>query len=196
MDIQLKDAQQQITLAQGETSVAKAQVSTLEADLKAKADLETAEQLLLSNLDALLMMGSGSDVNSLETYYDSSVLVEGSLTGASLRSYSLALQKYWKTPGMNQAATAVPVKFASGEWSVAVTVKEKSVTPPLVLNQSGSVVRAPARVEQEIMLTLIKWKEGKIIEQYDFPYVGDVTKSNLLKYITPETPVTETTSTQ
>lgn len=203
MDMQLKAANEQITFAQGETASAKNQVITLGAEIKAKADAEAAEQALLANLEAfMLLTGSGKSIEALDALYDSTVLVEGEIPAPSLRTYSLALQKYWKGMSAAEGVKATPIKVSNGEWTAVVSLVEKNVTAPLTLSQSGTLLKAPARTQQQLVMTLAKWKDGKIVEQYDFPYAGDVSKSNLLKYVSVsasgsvDTPTGTGTSTQ
>lgn len=184
MNMQLQAKTTELEGASVELATAKTQLSAAQAEVQAHSEAKAQEQEMLAAYEAwMLSSGSGVDLTALENYYAESALFEGSLSGVSLRSYTLALQKYNKTLAANEGVKAVPLKFKGDDWSVVVALKEKNIQAPLVLNQSGSVVRAPAKIGQELVLTLSKWQDGKIVEQYEFPYLGDASKSHLLSYM-------------
>ncbi len=190
MDMNLKAANERTSVAETQLATTQAGLTAAQAELQAQKDKEAQEAEMLTALEALMMTGTGVDMTALQTYYADDASFEGTLTGASLRSYTLALQKYNKSLAANEGVKAIPLKLKSDDWSVVVALKEKNIQAPLVLNQSGSIVRAPAKIGQEMVLILSKWQEGKIVEQYEFPYVGDASTSRLMNYI----PVLETSS--
>ncbi len=199
MNMNVEAANERTNVVQAELQTTKTQVGTLEGEIKAKTDMELATAGLLANFENFSMMtGSGRSVSMLETYYDSAAVIEGVLGGLNLRTYGLALQKYWKALDANEGVKAQPVQLASGEWTAVVQLLETNTSAPITLTQSGTLVKSPVKVQQELVLVLAKWKDGKIVEQYEFPYAGDVAKSKLLEYVasTSETSMTGTGTTE
>lgn len=60
-----------------------------------------------------------------------------------------------------------PVKFASGDWTAGLGIAKMTFTKPYVL-PDGSKIMPNNKKYKRGMITLAKWKEGKIVEEYIF----------------------------
>lgn len=192
MNMQIGTLNTQISSVQGELSTAKSQVQNLEVQMKAKTDADAAMQALLGNFDLMAQMTGTGIVQDLEKYYSPAASVEGPVAGDTLREYALAFQRYLKANEGQKVA--YPVKFTNGEWTAAVRLTQKEVKTPTSLTASGTIVKATSKMQTEMVMVLAKWESGKIIEQYEFPYDGDVTQTKLNAYMQGQMLSSETTS--
>jgi hypothetical protein len=212
MDMQVTAAKDETTAVNGQLTTTKAELLTAQNELKVKADAEAALVANLTTLDGLqtLAASSGSGQVSatgqlvgtgiqsstgqlgvlLNTLYDTGLIVEGRVSAESLREYSFELQKLAQGSTPAAPVVAQPIKLAQGEWTAVVQVREtpveKTATVKTVSTLTGSLLKeklTPLLPQRELVVVLAKWANGKIVEQYEFPYAGEANESKILEYI-------------
>lgn len=129
------------------------------------------------------------DEATLDIFYSPAVRVEGPIVAPSYATYKIALQKQLAEEDKQNEVIWYPIELSQGEWTAVVSLKDVYTDLPMKLEVSatGSVVPSalPARKikTQKMYMTLAKWEDGVISEQYTFDYAADVAKSKLLQYV-------------
>lgn len=77
--------------------------------------------------------------------------------------------------------------MSQGDWTFVVALTETPAINQLQLSATGTTApnatqkaQAPT---QELLPILVRWSEGKIVEQYNFDYTGIVKSSKLPSYV-------------
>lgn len=60
-----------------------------------------------------------------------------------------------------------PIKFASGDWTAGLAVSKGTFKNPFIL-PNGTELKPNGSKFVQYMITLAKWKDGKILEEYLF----------------------------
>ena len=163
--------------------VATVSVYTQNMSLKKKVEKFEAstkvEEGNLKRFDDLDFIGwSGKNVKVFEDIHSSDVRVEGTMNANDLAKHSNDAQSYFKFLKEGDGVVSHPVKLADGDWT-AVIGETRSTVPDTA---AGAAIGATTK-KKGFMLTLAKWSDGKIKEEYLFSLNGDANNSFLNKYI-------------
>ena len=92
------------------------------------------------------------------------------MTADGLDKHSADAQRFYPMLKTGDGVTSHPIKIAEGDWTVVVGATQSTVA------DTGAKTKG-------FMLTMAKWKDGKILEEYLFRLEGDASKSWLNKYV-------------
>ena len=121
---------------------------------------------------------SDKNIKVFDDIHASDVHVEGTMSANDLAKHSNDAQSYFKFLKEGDGVVSHPVKLADGDWT-AVIGETRSTVPDTA---AGAAIGATTK-KKGFMLTLAKWSDGKIKEEYLFSLNGDANNSFLNKYI-------------
>lgn len=159
-----------------------AQVQSLEAEnaalkqtIKKFEDVQKIENRNLKQFDDLDYIGwTGKDIKVFEASHDDNVHVEGMMSAENLVQHSGDAKKYYPMLQNGDGVTAHPIKIAQDDWTAVVGATQSTAT---------DAATGQSKKEKGFMLTLAKWANGKITEEYLFKLNGDASKSWINKYM-------------
>ena len=159
-----------------------AQVQSLEAEnaalkqtIKKFEDVQKVENRNLKQFDDLDYIGwTGKNLKVFEASHDENVHVEGMMSAENLVQHSGDAKKYYPYLQSGDGVTDHPIKIAQDDWTVVVGATQSTV---------ADAATGGSKKAKGFMLTLAKWANGKITEEYLFKLDGDASKSWLNKYM-------------
>lgn len=161
------------------------ELSDIQTKVASSTGSTTASGTLTASGAALPEITESGALSRLDQLYSPLVHVES--VGApvtSLAKYKLQLQK---TFSPTTRILGYPVEMSQGEWTFIVALTQTPAKNQVQLTSTGTT--APVAKElanaptQELVPMLVKWSEGKIIEQYTFDYPGITKSSKLLQNV-------------
>ncbi len=127
--------------------------------------------------------------SDLAMFYTPDATIEGPISGDSFAAYEKKLAVALKLENDKNEIVGYPVEISQGEWTAVVTLKDVYTEIPvkIELSATGSLIPSagPARTAktQEMYMTLARWQEGVITEEYVFEYPSAISQSKLPAYI-------------
>lgn len=156
---------------QTQLKVLKAKNAELTQTIHKFEAIQQIERKNIKQFDDLDFVGwTGKNLKVFEDSHTSDVHVEGIMTGEGLSKHSADAQTYYPMLKDGDGVTSHPIKIAEGDWTVVVGATQSTVA------DTGAKAKG-------FMLTMAKWRDGKIAEEYLFRLEGDASKSRLNQYV-------------
>ncbi|WP_316825959.1 MULTISPECIES: hypothetical protein [Pedobacter] len=145
----------------------------VDADLKVYLDEEKIENSNLLKFDSLDYVGfTGRNLPVFEAMHDAQVHVEWSGFDAdNLAKHESDLLNYYNYLAIGDGVIAHPIRIANGQWTAVVALSQSTV--------AGSFTK-----RLTALVTVAKWKNGKITEEYLFSRTDGADSSRLKSYST------------
>lgn len=163
------DNSDKVTSLQSEVSNLKAQVSDYQkqvARFEAKKALETKNIALYDKMD--LVAFTNHDMDTIAEIHADDVKVynpDGSLT-SGMKNHRGEMQWLFDTfPDI--VIEEHPIKFGSGDWTAGMSVTKGTFSAPMKL-PNGDSIPPTGKTFKVHIVTLVKWKDGQIEEEYLF----------------------------
>lgn len=160
---------QKLLTVQNERDILEKQLSILQAKVdafEAEKALEEKNLALFDEMDFVAF--TNHDIPHIDRLHAEDVLVVNpdlsEIRGRKPHSNDMAYL-FQLFPDM--AINEHPVKFASGNWTAGLGIAEMTFTKPYML-QDGTTIPPNNKKYKRGMITLAKWKDGKIVEEYIF----------------------------
>ena len=160
---------------QAQVQSLKVENAALKQTIKKFEDVQKVESRNLKQFDDLDYIGwTGKDIKVFEASHDENVHVEGMMSAENLVQHSGDAKKYYPMLQNGDGVTAHPIKIAQDDWTAVVGATQSTAT---------DAATGKSKVTKGFMLTLAKWANGKITEEYLFKLNGDADKSWMNKYV-------------
>lgn len=144
------------------------------AMLQAMVDAYEAEKALEAKNVALydkmdLEAFTAHDMETIKQIHSDDVIVynpDGSVTRGMTPAHEAELQWLFNTfPDIE--INEHPIKFGSGDWTAGMSVTTGTFSAPMKL-ASGEVIEPTGKSFKIRIVTLVRWKDGRIAEEYLF----------------------------
>lgn len=153
-----------------EVSSLKARVAELEAQVEsfeAEKALEAKNVALYDEMD--LVAFTGHDMKRIAEIHADDVVVynpDGSVTRGMTPNHERELQWLFDTfPDIE--INEHPIKFGSGDWTAGMSVTTGTFSEPMKL-ADGSEISPTGKPFKIRIVTLVRWEDGRIAEEYLF----------------------------
>jgi ketosteroid isomerase-like protein len=145
-------------------------ISKLQQELDvyhAKEARETRNIALYDKMD--LEAFATHDMKTIKEIHADNVVVynpDGSITKGMTPNHANEMQWLFDTfPDIT--INAHPIKFGSGDWTAGMSVTKGTFSAPMKL-PNGKVIQPTGKPFEIRIVTLVKWKDGRIAKEYLF----------------------------